>query len=284
MKPVLGGSILALILVTAIAAAQQAPRQTQAPAALRIVVLEGEDAVNIVQQKTAVRPLVEVRDRNDLPVAGATVQFTLQTLGGAARTASFANGQSVVTVTTNAAGRAAAPQLQALGSGTLRINVQASFQGQAATATLSQTNFATTVEAAAAGKTPSSSGGGSGAGSGAAGGGGVSAGGLAGTIAGIAGAGISGALAAKQATSSGCSSSNNAFLTDLAAVQDACVNSASAQCNTAGQQAANSLGEWCSCDGAANVNASLQAIGTSLTELATLAAFPSVAFPASCRQ
>ena len=43
----------------------------QAPAqSLRIVVLEGEGAVNIIQQKTAVRPLVEVRDSNNLPVPG----------------------------------------------------------------------------------------------------------------------------------------------------------------------------------------------------------------------
>ena len=47
------------------------------PGGLRIVVIEGEDAVNIIQQKTAVRPIVEVRDRNDLPVAGASVLFTI---------------------------------------------------------------------------------------------------------------------------------------------------------------------------------------------------------------
>jgi hypothetical protein len=40
-------------------------------AALKIVVLEGEGAVNIIQQKTAVAPVIEVRDRNDQPVAGA---------------------------------------------------------------------------------------------------------------------------------------------------------------------------------------------------------------------
>ena len=65
------GSVLAL-------GAQQAP-------SLRIVVLEGEGAVNIIQQKTAVRPLVEVRDRNNLPVAGATVTFTIGGGGQAPR-------------------------------------------------------------------------------------------------------------------------------------------------------------------------------------------------------
>ena len=42
---------------------------------LRIVVLEGEDGVNIIGQGTAVPTVVEVRDRNDLPVLGASVVF-----------------------------------------------------------------------------------------------------------------------------------------------------------------------------------------------------------------
>jgi hypothetical protein len=41
--------------------------------ALRIVVLKGEHGVNVVRQKTAVAPIVEVRDRNDQPIAGAVV-------------------------------------------------------------------------------------------------------------------------------------------------------------------------------------------------------------------
>jgi hypothetical protein len=42
----------------------------QSQPALRIVVIEGEDAVNVIQQKTAVAPVIEVRDRNNLPVPG----------------------------------------------------------------------------------------------------------------------------------------------------------------------------------------------------------------------
>ena len=38
---------------------------------LKIVVLAGEDAVNVIQKKTAVAPVVEVRDRNDLGVVPA---------------------------------------------------------------------------------------------------------------------------------------------------------------------------------------------------------------------
>ena len=51
--------------------------EAEQASSLKIVVLEGEGAVNIIQQKTAVRPLVEVRDRNNLPVAGASVTFTI---------------------------------------------------------------------------------------------------------------------------------------------------------------------------------------------------------------
>ena len=161
--------------------------QAPAPSALRIVVLEGEDAVNIVQQKTAVRPLVEVRDRNNLPVAGAAVTFTI----GGGQPAAFAGGLQTLTVTTNAAGQAAASALNALSSGAFQIQVQAAYQGQIATAVISQTNFATAAAAAQA--VGASAAGGSIAG-GAAGGGGIS-----GTTIGIVGAVVGGgALAATQ--------------------------------------------------------------------------------------
>src|SRR5439155_20668973 len=56
---------------------------------LTIKVLEGEDGVNIIQKNTAVKPVVEVRDRNNLPVAGATVVFILPDSGPSA---TFARG------------------------------------------------------------------------------------------------------------------------------------------------------------------------------------------------
>lgn len=117
-------------------------------AGLKIVVIEGEDAVNIIPQKTAIRPVVEVRDRNDLPVAGVPVLFTIGGGGGA----TFAGGAQTVTVTTNAAGRAAVTQLNPVGNGAFQIQVEATYQGQTATATINQTNFATASEAAQAGR------------------------------------------------------------------------------------------------------------------------------------
>jgi hypothetical protein len=166
--------------------------EAEQASSLRIVVLEGEGAVNIIQQKTAVRPLVEVRDRNNLPVAGASVTFSI---AGGGQGAAFAGGLQTLTVTTNAAGQAAASSLNALSSGAFQIQVQAAYQGQIATAAISQTNFATAAAAAQAG---AAGGGGTttGAAGGAAGGGG---GGVSATTIGIIGAAVGGgALAATQ--------------------------------------------------------------------------------------
>jgi hypothetical protein len=177
--------------------------QTPAPA-LRIVVIEGEGAVNIIQQKTAVRPLVEVRDRNNVPVAGATVTFAIS--GG--QPAAFAGGLQTLTVTTNAAGQAAAGGLNALSSGAFQIQVQAAYQGQIATAAISQTNFATAAAAAQAGSA-AGAGGTGGSTSGAAGGAAGGGGGISGTTLGIVGAAVAGgAVAATQIGGGGEEGSN----------------------------------------------------------------------------
>jgi len=173
--------IAALALLTTSLAAQTA--------ALRIVVIEGEDAVNIIQQKTAVRPLVEVRDRNNLPVPGVLVTFSIE--GGKA--ASF-GGASTLTVATNAAGQAAVTGLTPSAAGAFQIQVQAAFQGQVATATIAQTNVLTAAQAAAAGGSAGSGSAGS-AGGGSTGGatGGASGGasGASGAASGAAGGGLS---------------------------------------------------------------------------------------------
>lgn len=169
----------------------------QSQPALRIVVIEGEEAVNVIQQKTAVRPVVEVRDRNNLPVSGALVTFSIE--GGKA--ASF-GGASTLTVATNAAGQAAVTSLTPSAAGAFQIQVSAAFQGQVATATIAQTNVLTAAQAAAAGAASGSgsaggaAGGGAGAGGGAAGGGGLSATTIAVASAAVAG----GAVAATQLT------------------------------------------------------------------------------------
>ena len=169
---------------------------TQPAVPLHIVVIDGEDAVNVIQQKTAVAPLIEVRDRNNLPVAGATVTFTI-----GSNTASFAGGVQTFTVATNAAGQAAAAAINPLASGAVQINVAAAFQGQTAVATIAQTNVLTAAQAAtaagasSAGASSGSAGGSTSVAGGAAGGGG----GISGTTIGIVGAAVAGgAVAATQ--------------------------------------------------------------------------------------
>jgi hypothetical protein len=178
-----------IALATALVASPQSgppPVATGAP--LTIVVIAGEDAVNVIQQRTAVTPIVEVRDRNGLPVSGATVTFAIS----GSNTATF-GGATTVTVTTNAAGQAAASAFSPLSAGPVQINVQAAFQGQSAVAAITQTNVLTAAEAAAAS---------SAAGGAAGGGGGLSGTTVAGLVGGAGAAAAAGvALAGSQSDS-----------------------------------------------------------------------------------
>ncbi len=170
--------------------------QLPAPgAALQIRVIAGEDAVNVIQQKTAVAPIVEIRDRNNVPVAGATVTFTI---GG--HSAAFSGGAHALTVVTNAAGQATAAGLSPVASGAVQINVAAAFQGQTIAATIAQTNVLTAAEAAsAASAAGGATGGASGASGGTARGAGGFGGGISATTIGIVGAAVAGgAVAATQ--------------------------------------------------------------------------------------
>ena len=128
-------------VVPILAALALAP--AQAPS-LKILVIAGEAAVNVIQQRTAVSPVVEVRDRNDEPVAGVIVTFAVR------RGRATFNGAQTLRVTTNAAGRASASGLTPTGSGPLEITASAIHQGQTATATITQTNVPTAADAAAA--------------------------------------------------------------------------------------------------------------------------------------
>jgi hypothetical protein len=130
--------------------------QTAGQAALRIVVLEGEGAVNIIQQKTAVAPVVEVRDRNDQPVAGAIVRFAIRS-----GRATF-SGARTLSVTTDAGGRAVAAGFAPTSTGGLQIGATAAFQGQTAAITIAQTTVTTAAQAAAASSAAGASAGGGG--------------------------------------------------------------------------------------------------------------------------
>jgi len=134
--------------------ASAAAGDRQASRGLHIVVIEGENSVNIIQQKTAVAPIVEVRDRNNNPVAGAAVTFAVK--GGKA---ALQDGVKQLVVTTDAAGRASVA-INPITKGAVEIQVNAASGGQTATATISQTNVANAADAAKASAKTSAGGGG----------------------------------------------------------------------------------------------------------------------------
>src|SRR5262245_28391328 len=114
-----------------------------AAAGLKIVILAGDDAVNVVSQRTAVPPIVEVRDRNDHPVAGAVVVFRSD------GHVTFANGARSVTLTTNANGRVTVASESPARTGNSQIEVRASFEGRSVSSIIRQTNVQTAAQAQA---------------------------------------------------------------------------------------------------------------------------------------
>ena len=141
-----GVRAVALAVCALLAAASSVESAVVQEAALRIVVLEGDDRVNIIEGGTTVPTRVEVRDREDLPVSGASVQFQLEEDGPA----TLNGGLRQVTLTTDALGQAAVT-VNLIASGAAQLSVTATFQGQTTTEVIVHTNFATVAEAEAAG-------------------------------------------------------------------------------------------------------------------------------------
>ena|SRR5690242_16132229 len=120
----------------------------QAPT-LRVVIVEGEGAINNIKERVNREPIVQVEDENHKPVAGAAVIFFLPNQGPSGV---FPNGTRSLTVTTDAQGRAVASGIRPNNvAGQLQIRVTASYQGQVASATITQTNVAAAGAAAGAG-------------------------------------------------------------------------------------------------------------------------------------
>lgn len=133
----------ALLLQPFMVANGQGP---QAPAPrFKINVVRGEGAQNRVTKGRATsQAVVEVRDENDKPVAGAIVTFTLPSTGPGG---TFTSGGAVTTVTTGPTGQATATFTPNSVAGSYNINVSATVQGQTATASISQANIAAAAAA-----------------------------------------------------------------------------------------------------------------------------------------
>jgi hypothetical protein len=104
----------------------------------RIEVLEGDAAINNIRQHRAKEPVVRVVDQDGHPIPNVAVTFLLPGKGAGG---TFADGQSSLTVMTDENGRAVGHGLRPNGNaGQFEIRVTTSFEGQAATANIMQTN------------------------------------------------------------------------------------------------------------------------------------------------
>ncbi len=94
---------------------------------LKLTIVEGDGAVNNIQQRVAREPIVQVTDEEDRPVEGAVVVFLLPRNGASG---TFANGEKILTATTGPDGRAVARGFQPNSvTGEFEVNVNVSHQG-----------------------------------------------------------------------------------------------------------------------------------------------------------
>lgn len=135
-----------LIRTTQVSLLAQAPQPAQdSDPQLRILVLEGDVAINNIRQRTAREPIVQVEDKNRRPVAGAMVLFTLPDSGPGAV---FPNGSKTLLVHTDTKGQAKATGLKPNSvAGQFQILVSATAEGLKASTVISQTNVLPAVAA-----------------------------------------------------------------------------------------------------------------------------------------
>jgi len=103
----------------------------------RIEVLEGDGAINNIRLHHAKEPVVRVSDQDGHPIPNVAVTFLLPSEGASG---TF-DGKTSLTVMTDSNGQAVGRGLRPnAGAGQFQIRVTTSFQGQAATANIAQTN------------------------------------------------------------------------------------------------------------------------------------------------
>lgn len=140
----------AVLLAVALFILQTPPARAQAPPAeLRITIIDGDEAINNIRQRTAREPIVQVEDENHRPIAGAAVIFTLPNDGPGGV---FLNGSRTLLTTTDAKGQAIARGLKPNNiQGQFDVRVNANYRGTTGQATIHQTNALVGIGAVAAG-------------------------------------------------------------------------------------------------------------------------------------
>ena len=119
--------------------AAQATAVAGAPRMLFIDVLEGEGELNDIRARTAREPVVQVKDENHKPVAGALVVFSIRSAG--TQPVSAFSGLPTLSVRTGADGTARATGYRPAHTGNVQIAVAASVGVILAEITIHQTNY-----------------------------------------------------------------------------------------------------------------------------------------------
>lgn len=137
-RPLLAWTLTVLLVQTAFGQAPSLP-----VGSLRILVLEGANAVNSIPNRAATFPVVEVRDENDLPVEGAEVVFEMPATGPGG---TFPNQKNTFTGRTNLQGQVRAPYLMNATPGPFDIIVTASIGTRTGKTAIAQTHSMQTPE------------------------------------------------------------------------------------------------------------------------------------------
>jgi len=107
-------------------------------AGIKIIVQEGQGAINNIPQRRAKEPVVQVQHEDGEPVVGATVTFLLPDSGPGG---TFADGARMLNIQTDAKGQAVGRGLKPNAtSGRFLIRVNVSYHGQTASTTIAQIN------------------------------------------------------------------------------------------------------------------------------------------------
>jgi len=127
-----------IILVPAVIFSMLAASADAQTNAIKIVVQEGQGAINNIQQHRAKEPVVQVQHEDNEPAVGASVSFQLPDSGPGG---SFNDNAKILTVQTDDKGQAVAHGLKPNDiAGRFQIRVTASYHGQTASAVVAQIN------------------------------------------------------------------------------------------------------------------------------------------------
>ncbi len=133
------GHFLAQILILLLLETSLPAQIPPAAPKLNIVLISGDTAINNIRSRVARETIVEVRDENNKPIAGAAVVFLLPDSGPGLVSS---NGSRMISTVTDAKGRAAARGLKPNGqTGQYNIQVRANFQQSFGQIVVSQSNI-----------------------------------------------------------------------------------------------------------------------------------------------